>query len=255
MRPRRTQLARLVGRAALLALWWAGLCAAPGARADDRAATLAKARGRYEQGAHLYDQGQYLAAVHAFEEAYGLSLAKPLLFNIAQAYRLLGPSYCSQALAAYERYIAAEPFASNADEVSERITQMRSCVADAERTRQPVVQVSVLSSTSSADRREAGSPVHARVLALSLTVGGSLVSLGGLSMYTRARMEFEDQKDRCPCPEGKFDRWQRVTRTSYALMGLGGGALAGGLFWLGSLRVGRYALSLAPWHVRLKGRF
>jgi tetratricopeptide (TPR) repeat protein len=258
MSARRTRLVQRVGRAALLALWIVGLCLAPLVRADDSAAVMARARERYEQGARLYEQGQYLAAVRAFEEAFSLSLAKPLLFNIAQAYRLLGPGYCTQALSAYERYIAAEPFASNRDEVAERIGQMRGCVAEAERAREPAVQVKAVAAPSSAprtDRREQPERGKQRVLALGLTLGGGLIALSGLSLYARARVEFEEQKDRCPCPEGKFERWERITRTSYALMGAGGGTVAGGLVWLGMLRSARYSLTVAPWYLRFKGRF
>jgi tetratricopeptide (TPR) repeat protein len=257
MSSRRTPLARTLGCIAL-ALSLVAMCSPPVVRADERASTTARARERYEQGARLYDQGQYLAAVHAFEEAYSLSLAKPLLFNIAQAYRLLGPSYCSQALAAYERYIAAEPFASNRDEVSERITAMRGCVAEAEGAREPAVQVNAVPAATGSlrrDQRPLPEPPHRRVLALGLTIGGGLISLSGLSLYTRARLEYEEQKERCPCPEGKFERWERITRSSYALMGVGGGTLAGGLVWLGMLRSARYSLTVAPWYMRFKGRF
>jgi tetratricopeptide (TPR) repeat protein len=218
---------------------------------------VARARLRYEEGARLYDQGQYLAAVHAFEEAYRLSQAKPLLFNIAQAYRLLGHGHCAEALAAYERYLAADPFASNRDEVGERILAMRACVAEAGHAPESAAERAPAGAAAQAATPSEREPARAprRALALGLALGGSLVGLGGLSLYTAARFEYEEQRERCPCPEGKFARWEKLTRTSYALMGVGGSAMAGGLVWLGSLRTMRYSLSVAPWYVRVKGRF
>src|SRR6185295_10855771 len=65
----------------------------------------ARARALYQEGARLYNLGQYDAAVQSFEAAYAISGAKPLLFNIAQAYRLAGPARCDSALQAYESYL------------------------------------------------------------------------------------------------------------------------------------------------------
>jgi tetratricopeptide (TPR) repeat protein len=231
---------------------------------DER--TRSEARNQYEAGARLYAAGQFLDAVQAFERAYALSGAKPLLFNIAQAYRLVGPGHCTQALDAYERYLAADPSASNRGEVEERILSMRACVELSHRE-----QEERLKEASFAPHKQAAGSVNptargprvdepseskpSRALPLTLTVGGSLLALGGVALYTLARVEYSRAEGTCPCPEGKYDRWERITRASYGLAAVGGASIASGLVWLGALRKNRYSLGIAPWRVRFTGHF
>src|SRR5260221_9114870 len=89
----------------------------------------ARARELYEEGARLYNLGQYEGALRSFEQAYAVSGAKPLLFNIAQAHRLAGPAHCDRALLTYETYLREDPQASNRVEVEQRIGEMRTCSA------------------------------------------------------------------------------------------------------------------------------
>ena len=94
---------------------------------------LDRARELYEQGASAYQAGDFDAAIAAFERAYAISGRAALLFNIAQAERLAGPTHCERALLAYQRYLRAEPDSSNAAEVQQRISEMQSC-SDAQRS-------------------------------------------------------------------------------------------------------------------------
>ena len=233
---------------------------------DNDAQARSEARTQYEAGARLYARGQYLDAVQAFERAYALSGAKPLLFNIAQAYRLVGHQHCQQALDAYQRYLAADPLASNHAEVEERITAMQACVEAQRRERAPLPQNSAAETKPPprAQAVSAATPARvdqpstlkpSRVLPLTLVVGGSLVALGGAALYALARVEYERAEGTCPCPEGKYARWERVTHASYGLLAVGGTSLAGGLVWLGALRTSRYSLGITPWRIRLTARF
>src|SRR5689334_25429236 len=63
-----------------------------------------QARDLYAEGSRLYDQADYAGAIAAFEKAYAAYPAPALLFNLAQAHRLLGPAHCREALDYYERY-------------------------------------------------------------------------------------------------------------------------------------------------------
>jgi tetratricopeptide (TPR) repeat protein len=250
-----------------LAVLVGSLCAVSLALADDAAArTKEQARAHYEQGAQLYEAGRYLEAVQAFEQAYALSHAKPLLFNIAQAYRLVGPALCDRALAAYQRYLQEDPRASNRAEVEERIRTMQSCVETQQTAQAGRTQPAKVATNEPARAGARALPVEprmdrvthtrpSRVLPLSLIVGGSLVALGGVGLYTLSRVEYEDAEASCPCPEGKYTRWERLTRASYGLAAVGGTTLASGLVWLGALRTNRYSLGIAPWRVRFTGRF
>jgi tetratricopeptide (TPR) repeat protein len=90
------------------------------------------ARDLYQEGSRLYDQADYAGAVAAFEKAYAAYPAAALLFNLAQAHRLLGPSHCEQALDYYERYKVAPESAGDRREVEVRIAEMRGCVKAAQ---------------------------------------------------------------------------------------------------------------------------
>src|SRR5687768_9385235 len=90
------------------------------------------ARDLYQEGSRLYDQADYTGAIAAFEKAYAAYPAAALLFNLAQAHRLLGPAHCEQALDYYERYKRAPESAGDRREVEVRIAEMRGCLKAAQ---------------------------------------------------------------------------------------------------------------------------
>jgi tetratricopeptide (TPR) repeat protein len=73
-------------------------------------------------GRAAYEAGRWDEAIAAFKEAYGLSQAPGLLFNIAQAYRSAGDRL--QALDYYRLYLERAPTAANAAEVRTRIAEL-----------------------------------------------------------------------------------------------------------------------------------
>ncbi|HET7505654.1 MAG TPA: tetratricopeptide repeat protein [Kofleriaceae bacterium] len=93
--------------AALLAL--ALTLSAAEARGDDASSgnVPAKARALADRGRALHDAGDYAAAIAAFTQAYVMAPSPALLFNLAQAYRLLGS--CDDAALMYQRYLATNP--------------------------------------------------------------------------------------------------------------------------------------------------
>jgi tetratricopeptide (TPR) repeat protein len=227
-----------------------------------------EARELYRQGARLYNLGQFEAALAAFEHAYALSGAKPLLFNIAQAHRLAGPGHCESALRAYTAYLREEPNPSNAEEVRGRIDEMKRCAeqeqkarntaenaGEAEPSRKPAADAPAPSA-----KQPAEPPPRTRTLAPILTTatGAALAITGGV-LYFRARSKFNEVKDSCPCPEGRFSNWQTVTTASYALLAVGGTALVGGAIWWALDRkqpeASSYALALEPGGLRFVGVF
>jgi tetratricopeptide (TPR) repeat protein len=66
-----------------------------------------KARKLADRGRAAHDARDYAGAIVAFTEAYALSPAPGLLFNLAQAYRLRGN--CDDASLMYRRYLATGP--------------------------------------------------------------------------------------------------------------------------------------------------
>jgi hypothetical protein len=73
-----------------------------GAAASDDANT--RARGHYDRGVGLFDEGQYAGALAEFEAAYALTARPSLLFNIGQIHARLG--HAVEATNSLERYLA-----------------------------------------------------------------------------------------------------------------------------------------------------
>jgi tetratricopeptide (TPR) repeat protein len=245
----------------------AALASTRASRADDDAA--AKARALYQEGARLYNLGQYEGAVRAFEGSYAISGAKPLLFNIAQAYRLSGPAACASALQAYESYLREDAAASNRREVEERIVEMREC-KERERAREEAEEAARAARAAASPpspspsppapaAERAPGPSSPSVAPKVVTVAGAgLVVVGG-GMLLASRLKYDHVKSTCPCPEGTFSTWEAVTTTSYVVLATGGAAFAGGLsWWIASARrssAPSYAVTLGPRGVELSGTF
>jgi len=109
------------------------------ARADEAQDQLAQqkkideARRLYDLGITHYDLGEFDQAIAAFKQAYALTQAPGLLFNIAQAYRL--KKDYENALYFYRSYLRKEPDAPNRSDVEARIGEMEQLIADGEKTK------------------------------------------------------------------------------------------------------------------------
>ena len=118
--------------AAVIALWLSLVSSALAQASEPRSvADEAEARRLYALGKVEYAQGRFGQAGELFAQAYALSGAPSLLFNMAQAERLSGAPHCSEALALYRSYLAALPAADNRREVQEFIAQLDPCPAPA----------------------------------------------------------------------------------------------------------------------------
>jgi tetratricopeptide (TPR) repeat protein len=218
----------------------------------------ANPRALYQEGARLYNLGQYEEAVRAFEAAYAISGAKPLLFNIAQALRLAGPPYCERALRTYESYLREDAAPSNREEVEERIAEMRRCV-ERERDAQAASRRASEPRPPPADVAAAptAAPSGPSKAPLVLAVGGGALFAVGAGLYTAARIKFENEQAHCPCPEGSFASWQSITTTSYVLVAAGGVAATAGLSWwfIARPHATSYALTAGPSGMFVTGSF
>ncbi len=87
----------------------------------------AAARAAYKRGADLYSQGRWREAIVAFEEADRLKPSPRLQFNVGQAYEKLGD--VPAALAAFARYLRADPGASNREAVEKQVRSLESRLA------------------------------------------------------------------------------------------------------------------------------
>lgn len=99
----------------------------PGApQTDEQKKTEAKAL--YDKGINHYNLGEFDPAIAAFRQAYGISSAPGLLFNIAQAFRL--KKDYEQASYFYTTYLRLKPDAPNRTDVEARIAEMKTLLED-----------------------------------------------------------------------------------------------------------------------------
>jgi tetratricopeptide (TPR) repeat protein len=88
----------------------------------------AEAKALYNKGINHYNLGEFDPAIAAFRQAYGISSAPGLLFNIAQAFRL--KKDYEQASYFYTTYLRLKPDASNRADVEARIAEMKTLLED-----------------------------------------------------------------------------------------------------------------------------
>lgn len=96
---------------------------APAAEDLDRAHTL------YRAGSQAYRQGRYDVAIPAFEEARRLTPRPPVLFSLAQAYRLQyfisgDPEHLTRAVALYRAYIDAIGAGGRRDHAAQHLSTL-----------------------------------------------------------------------------------------------------------------------------------
>jgi tetratricopeptide (TPR) repeat protein len=217
--------------------------------------TKAQARAVYAKGKAAYERGEYAVALAHFEEAYRLSPAAALLFNMAQAHRLSGPEHCQQALDLYRRYVAADPEAKNREEAAERIDEMQKCVARPDNPKS-AASPAIIEPARAADARPpsverahpsqlsappparpardapAAPPPRARSAAPIIVTGVSAaVGIAGVILYARARAKYDEVESTCPCQPGAFSNWETLTSVSYGLMAVGAVGTASGVSW------------------------
>lgn len=96
---------------------------APAGSADEN---KAKAKALYDKGIGHYNLGEFDAAIAAFKEAYGLTSAPGLLFNIAQSFRL--KKDYEQATYFYTTYLRIKPDAPNRADVEARLQEMEQLI-------------------------------------------------------------------------------------------------------------------------------
>jgi hypothetical protein len=87
-----------------------------------------EARKQYEQARVAFDLADYETAITHFTRAYELSLEPALIFNIAQANRLLG--WCHRAVELYQQYVRVAPATEEADTARRHLESLRATCHD-----------------------------------------------------------------------------------------------------------------------------
>jgi hypothetical protein len=118
-------MSSLLKRLALTAL----LLTAPVARAADLTpAQKLDMKQLYEKATRAYDVGKYNEAIEDYQKAYEIGGDPPMLYNIAQAYRLNDQP--GEALRFYRRYLQRAPNARNREDVERKIAELEKTVEE-----------------------------------------------------------------------------------------------------------------------------
>ena len=125
-----SSFARRAAPLALIALFFVAAPAFAERRDVPTAGKEQEAREHYKQGMLHFDLGEVDLAIQEFRQAYAISAAPGLLFNIAQAYRV--KKDYEQALHFYRTYLRLQPKAPNRVDVEARVAEMEKMVKDQE---------------------------------------------------------------------------------------------------------------------------
>ena len=176
--------------------------AAPARTADQAAASSdpsampnarERARSLFEQGQLHYSLGEYGEAIARFREAYELSAAPGLLFNLAQAHRLKGD--CAPAIEIYRHFKRLAPDSPHVAEADTQIAALSATCPPAPTpaitaTAQPTPAASGLhaydlTSTPSKDDASPSGPRPStrRRVAQGLLIGGAVLGVGTGVLY------------------------------------------------------------------------
>ena len=82
----------------------------------------------YERATRAYDVGKYNEAIEEYQKAYEIGGDPPMLYNIAQSYRLNDQP--GEALRFYRRYLQRAPSARNREDVERKIADLEKTVED-----------------------------------------------------------------------------------------------------------------------------
>jgi tetratricopeptide (TPR) repeat protein len=97
------------------------------ARADDE---IERAREHFNKGQVHYALGEFEKAANEYREAYRIRNEPAILYNIAQAMRLLGQS--KQAIFYYSQYLTQKPDAPNRTDVEQMVASLKMKLAEEE---------------------------------------------------------------------------------------------------------------------------
>jgi hypothetical protein len=113
----------------LLSSLLSALLVAPAARAADLTpAQKLEMKQLYEKATRAYDVGKYNEAIEDYQKAYEIGGDPPMLYNIAQAYRLNDQP--AEAVRFYRRYLQRAPNARNREDVERKIADLEKTIED-----------------------------------------------------------------------------------------------------------------------------
>jgi tetratricopeptide (TPR) repeat protein len=219
----------------------------PAADAAESQASIKEAHRLSDKGLREYEAGEYRKAIEDFEAAYRIYPAATLIFDIAQARRLMGD--CETAASEYRRFLQLDPKAPEGPRARELAQEMERCVSAAavppplakevdrvpDLSKPTPAEADVPAPADSADSAridaeppaQSSGPVPAWVA--PLTAGAGLVLTGAGALVDRAaHSDFESVRSSgCApqCDASVVHGIQRREEAGVALIAAGGAAI------------------------------
>ena len=135
-----TKPAPKIYRAATLFLFACAALAAPAARAAELTPQQKQEmRLIYDKATRAYDVGKYAEAIEEYQKAYEIGGDPPMLYNIAQAYRLNNQPV--EAVRFYKRYLQRAPNARNREDVERKIAEQEKILEEQKKLQPPAPPV------------------------------------------------------------------------------------------------------------------
>jgi hypothetical protein len=187
--------------------------------------TTANARRLYEDGLARYNVADYPAAIDLFRQAYLLTNAPELLYDIAQAHRLSGSGHCRLATQFYRSFLRNDPKTTKRASVEAAIDDLARCSdeeAAAERAALPTPAPQPIGTAPRAASRE-------RSLGPWIVGGaGAVVALtgGALLLWSRLRWDAIEESGCAPACDPSRTSAPRTGQLAGALALTVGSALA-----------------------------
>lgn len=190
-------------------------------------AAEAEARAEYDAGEASYLSGEFDEALAHFQRAYDLSGRAELLYNVGIAATNSGDE--RTALAAFERYVAELPDASNRALVEGRMAGLREEIEEEEAIR----RYAAMEREAQARERSAGANA-ARSAGVGMAIGGAvLVAAGavllGVGYADYAAVDGATDGTAWTALRGAYERAPMLTGVGYGGAGLGLALLGVGL--------------------------
>jgi hypothetical protein len=127
----KTRVVALVLLSSFASLVWSGTARA----ADLTPQQKAEMRTIYDRATRAYDVGKYAEAIEDYQKAYEIGGDPPMLYNIAQAYRLNNQP--GEAIRFYKRYLQRAPSARNREDVERKIAEQEKIIEDQKKLQPP----------------------------------------------------------------------------------------------------------------------
>ncbi len=235
-------------------------------------AKKAEAKALYDKGNTHYNLGEYDAAVAAFKQAYAISSAPGLLFNIAQSFRL-AKNY-EQASHFYQTYLRLKPDALNRADVEARIAEMLAMIEEQKKLgdKAPIGTVppegghssgaapgenstiekpAVDQRASGTDRDAMASGRKLKLIGLAtMGAGGAMLATGFVfgAMAKSAESEVEKLNAGGVWDQDTYDKGQRNNSIAIVSWVVGGAAVAtgGALYFLGHNKMKDASVAVIP---------